>query len=176
MRAAYIEQFGDIDRLNLVETPIPEPGAEEVLMKVEACGLNVADILQRQGLYLGGARPPYVSGIEAAGSVVAVGANSTVFKIGDRITGLAKCGMHADYALVLRDASLPLLDSISFESGAAIPVHYVTAYYSLVNLARAVEGETVLIHAAGGGLGTAAVQIAQVLGLIVSGTSSTEAK
>jgi NADPH2:quinone reductase len=176
MRAAYIEQFGDIDRINIVETPIPKPKSDEVLLKVEACGLNFADVLQRQGAYLGGPKPPYIPGIEAAGRVEAVGSEAGEIKVGDRIAGLARLGMHAEYAVVLRDASLPLPESIPCEVGVAIPVHYVTAYYALVHVARAVEGETVLIHAAGGGLGTAAVQIAKLIGLRVVGTSSTDVK
>jgi NADPH2:quinone reductase len=164
--------------LQVVECSKPEPRAGEVLVRVEASGLNYADVMQREGLYPGGPKPPYVPGVEAAGIVEATGAqaSSSTPAVGSRVVCLTAGGAHAEYIVAHERACIPLPDNVSFTEGAAFPVQYLTAYHALTTLAHAVAGETVLVHAAGGGLGTASVQIARLLGLRVVGTASTQEK
>lgn len=176
MKAIRVDAFGGIDVLQLAERSKPEPREGELLVRVEAAGLNYADVMQREGLYPGGPKPPYFSGVEAAGVVEAKGAQtSDSMRVGTRVFCLT-LGAHAEYVIAHERACIPLPDTISFAEGAAFPVQYLTAYHALTTLAHATEGETVLIHAAGGGLGTAAVQIARLLNLRVIGTASTEDK
>jgi NADPH2:quinone reductase len=167
MRAAQVVGFGDVDRIAVVDLPSPHPGEGSVLVRVKACGLNYADVLQRQGLYVGGPLPPFVPGMEAAGVVEGSGT---------RVAIVAAAGLHVERVAVRPDVCIPLPDGISFAQGAAFPIHCLTAYHALTTVAHARAGETVLIHAAGGGVGTAAVQIARLLGLCVVATASTEEK
>ncbi|MBD0326807.1 MAG: NADPH:quinone oxidoreductase family protein [Pyrinomonadaceae bacterium] len=177
MKAIRVDAFGGVDVLQLVERSKPEPREGEVLVRVEASGLNYADVMQREGLYPGGPKPPYFSGVEAAGVVESTGAQeSALTPVGTRVVCLVPSGAHAEYVLAHERACIPLPDSVSFVEGAAFPVQYLTAYHALTTLAHAAEGETVLIHAAGGGLGTASVQIGRLLGLRVIGTASTQEK
>lgn len=138
--------------------------------------MNFADIQQRHGAYLGGPRPPYVPGLEAAGIAESVGASVRTIRPGTRVVALAPRGMHAEYAVAEANATYPLPDEIPSHDAVAVPVHYPTAYHALTTVAHAQSGETVLVHAAAGGLGTALVQVARILGLKVVGTCSTEEK
>src|SRR3989442_365691 len=176
MKAAQVVGFGDVDRIAVVDMPIPTPAKDSVLVRVKAWGLNYADVLQRQGLYLGGPVPPFIPGMEAAGIVEANGRGPQPIPVGTRVAVLAAGGLHAERVVVQLAACIPLPDTMSFAQGAAFPVHYLTAYHALTTVAHARAGETVLIHAAGGGVGTAAVQIARLLGLRVVATASTEDK
>lgn len=176
MKAAQVIGFGDVDRIAVVDLPSPHPGEGSVLVRVKACGLNYADVLQRQGLYLGGPLPPFIPGMEAAGIVEENGAGAPAIPVGTRVAVVAAGGLHAERVVVRPGGCIPLPDAMSFPQGAAFPVHYLTAYHALTTVAHARAGETVLIHAAGGGVGTAAVQIARLLGLRVVATASTEEK
>lgn len=176
MKAAQVLGFGDVDRIAVVDLPSPHPGAGSVLVRVKACGLNYADVLQRQGLYVGGPVPPFVPGMEAAGIVEGNGGGQQAIPVGTRVAVLAAGGLHAERVAVQLAACIPLPDTMSFTQAAAFPVHYLTAYHALTTVAHAQAGETVLVHAAGGGVGTAAVQIARLLGLHVVATASTEEK
>ena len=173
MKAVRVNGFGGVDQLELVELPDPEPQLAQVRIRVEACGLNYADLMQREGLYPGGPKPPYISGLEAAG-VIEEGVES--LPVGTRVMAMSAGGCHADRLCVSAAACVRLPDSMSFVEAAAFPVQYLTAYHALTTLGRATLGETVLIHAAAGGVGTAAVQIAKLLGLHVIGTASSEEK
>ena len=172
MKAVRVKGFGGVDQLELVELPDPEPQPGQVRVRVEACGLNYADVMQREGLYPGGPKPPYISGLEAAGVVEA----GDSLPAGIRVMALAGSGCHAELVCVNAAACVPCPKSMSFIEAAAFPVQYLTAYHALTTLGRAEAGETVLIHAAAGGVGTAAVQIAKLLGLHVIGTASSEEK
>ena len=172
MKAVRVKGFGGVDQLELVELPDPEPQPGQVRVRVEACGLNYADVMQREGLYPGGPKPPYISGLEAAGVVEA----GDSLPAGIRVMALAAGGCHAELVCVSAAACVPCPKSMSFIEAAAFPVQYLTAYHALTTLGRAEAGETVLIHAAAGGVGTAAVQIAKLLGLHVIGTASSEEK
>jgi NADPH2:quinone reductase len=175
VRAAQVVGFGDVDRIDLVDLPPPTPGAGDVLVRVKACGLNYSDTLQRQGRYLGGPTPPFVPGMEAAGIVEHSDAPG-VLPIGTRVALVASGGLHAEWAVARPADCIRLPDSMSFAEGAAFPVQYLTAYHALTTVAHAAAGETAVVHAAGGGVGTAAVQIARLLGLTVVATASTEEK
>ena len=172
MKAVRVNNFGDVDQLEIVELPDPDPQPGQVRIRVHASGLNYADIMQRAGLYPGGPKPPFISGLEAAG-VVEMGEG---LPAGSRVVAVSAGGCHAERLCVSAAACMPVPDSLSFVEAAAFPVQYLTAYHALTTVGRAVRGETVLIHAAAGGVGTAAVQIAKLLGLRVIGTASSEEK
>jgi len=172
MRAARVKSFGGVGQLELVELPDPEPEPGQVRIRVEAAGLNYADVMQREGLYPGGPKPPYIPGLEAAGVVEA----GDSVPAGSRVVAVSAGGCHAERVCVYAMACMPIPDSMSFVEAAAFPVQYLTAYHALTTVGRAEPGETVLIHAAAGGVGTAAVQIAKLLGLRVIGTASSEEK
>ena len=167
MKAVRVDGFGSTDRLAVVDLPVPEPRDDEVLVRVAACGLNYADVLQREGAYLGGPRPPFVSGCEAAG---------TVEETGERVAVVVPSGAHAEFVVAPPSRCIELPESMEFEEAAAFPVSYLTAYHALVTCARARAGERVVVLAAAGGLGSAAVQIARCLGLSVVAVASTAAK
>ena len=188
MKGARVKAFGDVDQLEIVELPEPLPDKREVVVAVKACGLNYADVMQREGLYPGGPKPPYITGLEAAGVVEALGpeVNSGSpsaqpawgvgsLPIGSRVVVLVP-GAHAERVCVDSRACIGLPQTMSFSEGAGFPVQYLTAYHCLITLAHATAGETVLIHAGAGGVGTAAVQISKLLGLRVIVTASTSDK
>ncbi len=172
MKAVRVKGFGGVDQLEFVELPDPEPQPGQVRIRVEACGLNYADVMQREGLYPGGPKPPYIPGLEAAGIVEA----GDALPPGTRVMAMSAGGCHAERLCVSAAACIRCPDFMSFAEAAAMPVQYLTAYHALTTFGRAVAGETVLIHAAAGGVGTAAVQIAKLLGLHVIGTASSEEK
>ena len=172
MRAAQVKAFGDEDQLELVDLPAPDPQPGQVRIRVKASGMNYADVMQRAGLYPGGPTPPFIPGLEAAGVVDA----GEGLPLGARVMAVSPGGCHAEFLCVSAAACMPIPESMSFIEAAAFPVQYLTAYHALTTVGRAVAGETVLIHAAGGGVGTAAVQIAKLLGLRVIGTASSEEK
>jgi NADPH:quinone reductase len=176
MRTVRVNRFGGVEGLELIHAPNPVPVEGEVLVRVKACGLNYADVLQREGLYLGGPKPPYFPGAEAAGVVESVGPGVTSPSVGSRVAVIAANRMQADRVIAKASSCIFLPDAISFTEGAAFLVQYLTAYHALTTIAHAAEGETVLVHAAGGGFGTAAVQLAKLLGLKVVGTASTADK
>ncbi len=177
MKAIQVDAFGGVEGLRVVERPKPLPREGEVLIRVAASGLNYSDVMQREGIYPGGPKPPYFPGVEAAGVVESVGTQTNgQTLLGSRIACITRGGAHAEYVLAEARACIPLPDEVSFVEGAAFPVQYLTAYHALLTVARAAQAETVLVHAAGGGVGTAAVQIARLLGLRVMGTASTPEK
>ena len=172
MRAVQVKGFGGVDQLELVELPDPQPQPGQLRIRVEASGLNYADVMQREGLYPGGPKPPFIPGLEAAGVVEA----GDSLPAGSRVMAMSGSGCHAEQVCVSSSACIPFPDSMSFVEAAAFPVQYLTAYHALTTCGRATAGQTVLIHAAAGGVGTAAVQIAKLLGLHVIGTASSEEK
>ena len=176
MKQVRIEAFGDVSQVHVVDMPEPIPNPGEVLLELRACGMQYADVMQREGLYVGGPRPPFFPGLEAAGVVLALGSGVTAPAVGTRVVVMAGGGLQAERAAVPAASCIPIPDEMSFEEAAAFPVNYLTAFHALVTVARAEPGELVLIHAAAGGVGTAAVQIAKLLGLVVVATASSEDK
>ncbi len=176
MKAARVNGFGGEDQLEVVDLPDPIAGKGEVVIAVKAGGLNYADVMQRLGLYPGGPKPPYLAGMEAAGVVESHGPETVnAPPVGSRVVAMGR-GAHAERMITNAGACFALPENMTFAEGAAFPVQYLTAYHTLVTLAHAQPGESVLIHAAAGGVGTAAIQIAKLLDLRVVATASTAEK
>lgn len=175
MKAIRVHQFGGPEALKLEEIPTPKPDAGQVLVRVRAVGVNPYDTYMRAGTYAIKPPLPYTPGSDAAGTVEAVGAGVTKVKPGDRVyTAKTLTGAYAEYALALEEQVYRLPDKISFEQGAGVWVPYGTAYHALHHFAKARAGETVLVHGASGGVGTASVQIARAMGMTVFGTAGTD--
>lgn len=173
MRAIRVHQFGGPEVLKLEETPDPRPGKGQVLVRVRAAGVNPVDTYIRAGKY-GPRQFPFTPGSDAAGTVEAVGEGVSRFKAGQRVyTAGSLTGTYAELALCSEEQVHPLPEKASFGQGAALGVPYGTAYYGLFLRAMPRAGETVLVHGASGGVGTAAVQLARPAGLIVYGTAGT---
>ena len=175
MRAIRVSQFGGPEVLKLEEVPTPTPGPGQVLVHVRAAGVNPYDTAMRAGTYAVKPPLPYTPGSDAAGVVESVGPGVTKVKPGDRVyTARTLSGAYAEYTLALENQVQPLPDNIEFAQGAGIWVPYATAYYALYHAAQAHAGETLLIHGASGGVGTAALQLARALGLVIFGTAGTD--
>jgi NADPH:quinone reductase-like Zn-dependent oxidoreductase len=172
VRAVVITSHGDPSVLRVEERPDPELGPGQVAVDVRAAGLNFADVMARMGLYPDAPKPPVVVGYEVAGEVSAVGEGVGGVAVGDRVMAGTRFGGHAERVVVRAADVVPLPDRLSFAEGAAIPVNYATAWAALMMYANLQPGERVLIHAAAGGVGMAATQIAKRRGAHVLGTAS----
>jgi NADPH:quinone reductase len=176
MRAIRVAQFGEPEVLKLEEVPTPAPAAGQVLVHVRAVGVNPYDTYMRAGTYPIKPPLPYTPGSDAAGVVESVGPGVTKVKAGDRVyTAQTVTGAYAEYALALENQVQPLPEPISFAQGAGVWVPYGTAYHALFHSAQARAGESVLIHGASGGVGTAALQMARAMGLKIYGTAGSDA-
>ncbi|HTR55994.1 MAG TPA: NAD(P)H-quinone oxidoreductase [Kofleriaceae bacterium] len=177
MRAIAITKPGGPDVLVEVERPTPEPSRGEVRVRVRATAVNRADLLQRMGAYPApfGA-PPDVPGLEFAGEVDALGPGVERLAVGDRVFGLVGGGSYTE-ALVAYERTLAKIpDGMSFEDAAAVPEAFVTAHDAMITQGELRSGEVVLVHAAGSGVGTAAIQIGRAIGATVVGTARTADK
>ena len=172
MKAVVLTGHGGPDVLQVEERPDPPVGAGEVRIDVKAAGINFADTMARVGLYPDAPKPPCVLGYEVSGEVESVGEGVTGYSAGDRVVAGTRFGGQASMVSVPEGQVLPLADRLSFEQGSAIPVNYSTAYSGLFLMGGLKEGDRVLIHAAAGGVGTAAVQMAKAAGAEVFGTAS----
>ena len=174
MKAVVITEPGPPDVLRIKDVPDPAPGTGEVRVRVAATAVNRADLLQRQGHYPPPSGwPADILGLEYAGEVDAVGPNVSVWEPGDRVMGLVGGGGYAEYVVVPADAAIALPSNLSFEEGAAIPEAFITADDALEIRMGLRGAETLLIHAVGSGVGTAALQLAKSMGATVLGTSRT---
>jgi putative PIG3 family NAD(P)H quinone oxidoreductase len=177
MLAIVITQPGGPEVLALREVPTPSPARGEVRVRVRATAVNRADLLQRMGVYPAPPdAPPDIPGLEYAGEVDAVGDRVTELAVGDRVFGLVGGGSYAEEIVTPARAAVRIPEGLSFREAAALPEAAITAYDALVTRARLAAGETVLIHAVGSGVGTAAVQIARALGASSIGTARTQSK
>ncbi|HET6931120.1 MAG TPA: NADPH:quinone reductase, partial [Candidatus Acidoferrum sp.] len=175
MKAIQVHQFGGPEVLQLQEIPTPKPGPGQVLVRVHAAGVNPYDTYMRNGTYAIKPPLPYTPGSDAAGVIEAVGEGVTKFKPGARVyTARTVSGAYAEYALALESQVHAFPEKISFTQGAGVWVPYGTAITALIHHAHARPGETVLIHGASGGVGTAAAQFARAMGMIVFGTAGTQ--
>lgn len=172
MKALVQTGNGGPEVLQVQERPDPPVGAGEVRIAVKAAGINFADTMARLGLYPDAPKPPCVMGYEVAGEVENLGEGVSDFAVGDRVMAGTRFGGQAELVTVPADQVLPLPDRLSFEQGAAFPVNYGTAYAALIIMGSLREGDRVLIHAAAGGVGIAATQIARNVGAEIFGTSS----
>jgi NADPH:quinone reductase-like Zn-dependent oxidoreductase len=172
MRAVVITRHGAPDVLEVQERPDPVPGPGQVRVEVRAAGLNFAEVMARQGLYPDAPKPPCVVGYEVAGVIAEVGEGVTGRAVGDRVIAGCEFGGHAEQIVTREQDTIPLPGALSFEQGAAIPVNYTTAWAALLGYGSLQPGEKVLVHAAAGGVGIAATQIAKHAGAEVWGTAS----
>ncbi|HSS34520.1 MAG TPA: medium chain dehydrogenase/reductase family protein [Solirubrobacterales bacterium] len=172
MRAVVLTRTGGPEVFQVQERPDPVVGPGEVRIAVRAAGINFADTMARVGLYPDAPKTPCVLGYEVAGEVESVGEGVTDFKTGDRVMAGTQFNGQAELVVVPADQVLPLPERLSFEQGAAFPVNYGTAYAALIVMGSLREGSRILIHAAAGGVGIAATQIARNVGAEIFGTAS----
>jgi synaptic vesicle membrane protein VAT-1 len=173
MRAVVITKNGGPDVLEVEERPDPEVGPGEIRVATKAAGINFADLMARSGVYPDAPKPPSVVGYEVAGEVESVGDGVEGYSVGDRVVAGTRFGGYAELVSVKAEGQvLRLPDSLSFEQGAAIPVNYATGYAGFVMMGGLREGDRALIHAAAGGVGIAATQIAKDIGAEIFGTAS----
>jgi NADPH:quinone reductase-like Zn-dependent oxidoreductase len=172
MKAVVLTGHGGPEVLQVQERPDPPVGPGEVRISVRAAGINFADTMARVGLYPEAPKPPCVLGYEVAGEVESVGEGVESVKAGDRVMAGTRFGGQASVVTVPEGQVIPLDDAFSFEQGAAFPVNYSTAYVALVVMGGLRKDERVLIHAAAGGVGISAIQIARSRGAEIFGTAS----
>ena len=174
MKAIRVHEFGEPAVLKLEDIPTPRPTSEQVVVGVKAIGVNPVDTYIRAGKY-GPRQFPFTPGFDAAGIVQAIGSDVKNIKPGDRVyVHRSLSGTYAEAVLCEAAQVHPLPDRVTFEAGAALGVPYLTAYYGLVLHGNAKSGETVFIHGASGGVGTAAIQFSRMLHLHIIGTGGTE--
>lgn len=177
MRAVVITEFGGPEVLKIREVPRPQTGPKEILVRVTASGLNRADLVQRVGRYPAPPGwPEDIPGLEYSGVVEATGAGASLWDPGDRVMGIVGGGAYAEYVVVHERTAVRVPAGISGDAAAAIPEVFMTAFDALFRQMKMSEGETILIHAVGSGVGTAAVQLAQAAGVRCIGTSRTREK
>lgn len=175
MKAIRVHEFGGPDVMRLEEAPDPKPGPGQVLVRVRAAGVNPVDTYIRAGMYAGQPALPYTPGIDAAGTVEAVGPGVEDVKVGDRVyTSGTISGTYAELALCEVSHVHPLPRQVTYAQGAGVNIPYASAYRSLFYSAHALPGEVVFIHGASGGVGIAGVQIARAAGMTVIGTAGSD--
>jgi putative PIG3 family NAD(P)H quinone oxidoreductase len=177
MKAIIITRPGGPEVLEMQDRPKPEPGVGQIRVRVRASAMNRADILQREGNYpVPPGAPADIIGMEYVGEVDALGPSASLWKTGDRVMGIVGGGGHAEFLCVHEREAMPLPQSMSWEEAAAIPEAFLTAYDALFTRLQLRLGETLLIHAVGSGVGTAAAQLARVAGAEVVGTARSPEK
>ncbi len=174
MKAVVIDRFGGLDQLSIREMPRPEPGVGEVLIRVQAAGVNPLDWKIRQGQLrlLLGSKFPKILGVDVAGEVSAVGSGVSQFRVSDPVFALlnpTRAGGYAEYVVAQESAVAKRPEGLSAEDAAALPVAGLTALQSLRDLGELAEGQALLVNGASGGVGTFAVQIGKILGAEVVG-------
>jgi len=174
MRAIQFHQYGSPDQLHIGEFPTPEPSAYQIRIRVKATALNRADLLQREGKYPPPAGESPILGLEIAGEVEKLGSKVQKWKLGDRVCGLLAGGGYAEYAVLHEDMAMPMPNNLDFVEAAAIPEAFLTAFQALVWIAKLQAGESILIHAGASGVGTAALQLARLIGAKAYVTASAE--
>jgi len=173
MKVVEVTKFGPPEVLKVRERSDPKPKPDQVVVRVRAAGINFADILMRLGLYTRTPKPPFVPGFEISGEVDAVGADVDTLRVGQRVVASTfPGGGYSEKVAIPADRVLPIPDEMSYEDAAAIPVNYLTSYQALTYMANLRAGERVLIHAAAGGVGLSAIQLAKLAGAETFGTAS----
>ncbi len=172
MKAYLLKKTGSTKVLQIHEVEEPNPGPDQVKVKVSHIGINYAEILSRRGQYQWAPGKPYIPGMEAYGEVVGVGGQVKKLKVGDKVITGSQYGSYAEFITVPEYLAFQGIDEFDGEQNAALLVNYMTAWVALVKMGRVQKSDTVLIHAAAGGVGTAAVQMAKAMDTIVFGTAS----
>ena len=164
MKSVVCTKLGDPKLLEIKEVDIPNPHDDEVLIKVEAAGVNYPDALLVQGKYQVVVEPPFTPGNEVCGYVEQVG-KDVGLKKGMKVIGLPEIGGFSEYVCINKNLVIPISDNINSLAGASLPINYGTTYYALKRRAKAASGESLLILGASGGVGTASIQLGKILGL-----------
>ncbi len=173
MRAAQILSLDGPSAVALAEVSAPVPQPDQVLIDVHAAGVTFPDLLMTRGEYQMKPEPPFIPGCEVGGVVVSAPEGSGL-AAGDRVAAFAILGCFAEQVVAAPQMTFKLPDRLSYEQGAALPMNYLTVHFALVFRGRMKAGETVLIHGAAGGIGTAAIQVAKAWGAKVIAVVSTE--
>lgn len=177
MKQIQLTTYGGPEVLEIIETAQPKATGRKVLIEVKAIGVNYADTARREGKYVVPTPLPFVPGTEVAGIVCDVGEEVASVSLGQRVVALIEAGGYADYVLVDERSVLALPEGLDFYQAVALPVQGLSAYHILKTMGRLEKGEAVLIHAAAGGVGTIAVQLAQIFGAgTIIATASTDEK
>lgn len=177
MKVIKFEQFGGPEVLQWADADKPVPAENEVLIEVKASGVNYADTARREGQYVVPTKLPYIPGAEVAGVIVEIGSGVKGFKQGDRVVALIESNGYAEFVSVDARVLTPIPDGVDYEQAVALPLQGLSAYHVLKTMGRLEPGESVLIHAAAGGVGAIAVQLAKIFGAgKIIATASTEEK
>jgi len=173
MRKIVYTRAGGVETIEIVEDSAPVPKSDQVCVRIHRAGINFAELMMRQGLYGSSPDFPFTPGYEASGIVIGVGDQVDTLKEGDRVLAMTGFGGYSEKVCLEAKRVIPIPDSVSFDQAAAIPVTYGTAFHMLVHLGRISKGDSVLIHHAAGGVGTAVAQICEAFGAsLVVGTAS----
>ncbi|WP_409305204.1 zinc-binding alcohol dehydrogenase family protein [Peribacillus sp. SCS-155] len=164
MKAIQFTEYGGPEVLNQVNVDVPVPTGHDVLVEIHAVGVNYADTARREGEYVVPTPLPFIPGAEIAGIVTQVGEKVTRVKPGTRIVSLIESGGYSEYALANEFSVIPLPDQVDFHKAVSIPLQGLSAYHVLKTMGRLQPEETVLVHAAAGGVGLIAVQLAKIFG------------
>ncbi|ARF13142.1 quinone oxidoreductase family protein [Sporosarcina ureae] len=177
MKAIQLEQYGGPEVLQLVKIDKPDVGNRDVLVEIKAIGVNYADVARREGKYVVPTPLPFIPGAEVAGVIKEVGKDVKRFKPGMRVVSLIESAGYSEYAAIPEMTLAPIPDGVEYRDAVALPLQGQTAYHILKTMGRLEKGETVLVHAAAGGVGAIAVQLAKLFGAgRVIATASSEEK
>lgn len=177
MKAIQFTEFGGPEVLKLVDIEKPKPKANQVLIEIKAIGVNYADTARREGQYVVKTELPSIPGAEIAGIVVEVGEGVHSVSVGTRVVTLIESKGYAEYVVAYEQSLIPIPDEVDFNTAVALPLQGLSAYHIIKTMGRMEQGETILVHAAAGGVGTIAVQLAKLFGAgKVIATASTDEK
>lgn len=176
MRAVEILRPGPPNVLKICDRPMPEPGADEILIKVAYAGVNRPDVLQRLGTYAPPAGASDLPGLEASGTIAAIGESVSEWSVGDEVCALLPGGGYAEYALTPAAHALPVPDGMSLAEAAALPETYFTVWTNVFQRGGLKAGESFLVHGGSSGIGTTAIQLASAFGARVFTTAGSEEK
>ncbi len=176
MNYIQIKEHGDPDVLKLSSQSVPDPGLEEVLIRVEAAGVNRPDIMQRKGLYPPPPGATDVPGLEVSGTVVKKGKNVVEPEVGSQVCALVSCGGYAEYCLASASICLPVPKKISLQHAAGIPETFFTVWTNVFERGQLKSGETLLVHGGSSGIGTTSIQLGKAFGTTVYTTAGTKEK
>lgn len=176
MKAIPIMSAGDASSLKIRSWREPKINDDEVLIKNEAFGINFADIMARKGVYNDAPPMPFVPGYESAGIITETGKNVSEFKVGDKVLAVLDFGGYAEYSVANKMMCFKIPEDMSFTDAASIPVNFSTAYHAIHNTGLVLPGSKVLIHAAAGGVGLSAIQLAKLAECEIFGTAGSDKK
>jgi NADPH:quinone reductase len=176
MKAVQLKEYGGPEVLEMVEIENPVPSGREVLIEIKAIGVNYADTARREGQYVVKTPLPFIPGAEIAGIVASVGDKVTSVKPGMRVVTLIESGGYSEFALADERSLIPIPEQLDYQNAVALPLQGLSAYHVLKTMGRLEKGESVLVHAAAGGVGTLAVQLAKLFGAgkVIATASSSE--